>query len=120
MFKILKNAINTITEHNGIFLEMRLKHYDISVNFYKNYYYVRFFKFDNKQKILHYLLSKDIENIIIRGEFHKIIFHELDIPANKIINAWNRYRIRTARIRNDLVIHGLAQYFYHPSRVILI
>ena len=40
-----------------------------------------------------------------------------DISASVIQQAWRRYRLRTSRLRNDLVIHGLAEYWGHPSRL---
>ena len=30
---------------------------------------------------------------------------------------WRKHYLRGARIRNDLVIHGLAEYWFHPSRI---
>ena len=40
-----------------------------------------------------------------------------DISASVIQQAWRRYHLRTSRVRNDLVIHGLAIYWGHPSRL---
>jgi len=37
--------------------------------------------------------------------------------ANKIQQAWKKYRIKTARIRNDLVIHGLMERWFHKSKI---
>ena len=39
------------------------------------------------------------------------------LSAKYIQQAWRRYRLRTSRLRNDLVIHGLAEYWGHPSRL---
>ena len=39
------------------------------------------------------------------------------LSAKYIQKAWRKYRLRTSRIRNDLVIHGLAEYWGHPSRM---
>lgn len=43
----------------------------------------------------------------------------ISVPYEVIIvqRAWRKYRLRTSRIRNDLVIHGLAEYWGHPSRL---
>ena len=39
------------------------------------------------------------------------------LSAKYIQKVWRKYRLRTSRIRNDLVIHGLAEYWGHPSRM---
>jgi hypothetical protein len=39
------------------------------------------------------------------------------LSAKYIQQAWRKYRLRTSRVRNDLVIHGLAIYWGHPSRL---
>ena len=72
--------------------------------------------FDNKKDLMLYLFKFDLTTIQLYGNIKKT-YHYKNIPANKIINAWKRYRIRTARFRNDLVLQGLAEYFFHPSRV---
>ena len=37
--------------------------------------------------------------------------------ATIIQRGYRRYRIRTARIRNDLVIHGLTELWFHPLKL---
>jgi hypothetical protein len=39
------------------------------------------------------------------------------LSASYIQKAWRKYRLRTSRLRNDLAIHGLAEYWGHPSRI---
>ena len=55
----------------------------------------------------------------IQKRMVKINYNDCHSHYVKIQQAWKKYRIRTARIRNDLIIHGLAEYWFHPSRVIL-
>jgi len=40
----------------------------------------------------------------------------VDIASSKIQRRWRRHRLQIQRDKNDAVIHGLAQYFGHPSR----
>jgi hypothetical protein len=44
----------------------------------------------------------------------KLLWSHDDPPAKKIQRTWRRYRLKTTRDRNDLVIKGLAEYFGHP------
>ena len=44
-------------------------------------------------------------------------YNDKKLAALKILKYYRKYRLRTSRIRNDLVIHGLAEYFGHPSRI---
>jgi len=76
----------------------------------------------NKQETMIFLLSLKINSIQIYGSIginyvDKIGFHYRYIAATKIQKAWNKYRTRTARIRNDLVIHGLMELWFHPSKI---
>ena len=77
----------------------------------------------HKRKFILYLLSQSIVSIVLYGSIGiNYVNHEwynVDVQARTIQKAWRQYRIRTARTRNDLVIHGLAEYWFHPSRVLL-
>ena len=67
-----------------------------------------------------YLFLKKLNAVSIKkcNDIEYIIYCEYFISKVSIIQRyWKRYRIRTAKIRNDLVLHGLAEYFYHPSRI---
>ena len=68
-----------------------------------------------------YTFLKKLNAVSIKKVNHieYIIYCEYFISKVSIIQRyWKRYRIKTARIRNDLVLHGLAEYFYHPSRIL--
>jgi len=68
-----------------------------------------------------YIFLKKLNAVSIKKVNHieYIIYCEYFISKVSIIQRyWKRYRIKTARIRNDLVLHGLAEYFYHPSRIL--
>ena len=76
----------------------------------------------HETEVLRILLEPIIDSIEIYGSvgiryINKMIFNYQNAFAQKIQKRWRKYRIQTARIRNDLVLHGLAEYFYHPSRV---
>ena len=63
-------------------------------------------KFTFDKRYCDYFLREDL-NIIVGVPYEVIV----------IQNAWRKYRLRTSRIRNDLIIHGLAKYWGHPIRV---
>jgi len=44
----------------------------------------------------------------------KIVWDYLDPPCER---AWRKFKLRTTRERNDLLLRGLAEYWGHPSRV---
>ena len=70
----------------------------------------------NKNEILVYLLNFDIQTIFIYKYSCKRIFiyyKGIDI----IQRMYRKYRIRTAKIRNELVLSGLAARWYHPSNM---
>jgi hypothetical protein len=46
--------------------------------------------------------------------------NETQLKKLKIIfiqRAWRKYFLKKVKVKNDLVIHGLAEYFGHPSRL---
>ena len=75
-----------------------------------------------KNELLIYLLKVKIISIrkfgmIFFKWIDEYIYHYLDLHIIKIQKAWNKYRIKTARLRNDLVIHGLIEYWFHPNNI---
>ena len=79
----------------------------------------------NKQETMIFLLSIKINSIQIYGSIgifyvDKIGFHYQYTAANTIQKAWRKYFIRSARLRNDLVIHGLIEYWFHPNHINLL
>ena len=122
MFKILKNAIDDITKHHDLCIGIKLEKYFININFINGVYKMDVFSYYNSNNLLIFLLKQKIKEVLIYGSIgivyiNKTVFQELDIPVNKIRSSWNRHRLRGARIRNDLVIHGLVEYWFHPSRL---
>ena len=68
------------------------------------------------------LLGWGINEIEIYGSvriryLNKILYNYKSVFVEKIIKAYRKYRLKIARIRNDLVLHGLAEYWYHPSKL---
>ena len=67
--------------------------------------------FLNKNQTMIFLLSLNIISIHINK---KIIYLKgIDIIQRR----YRKYLLRTARIRNDLIIHGLMEKWYHPSKL---
>ena len=75
-------------------------------------------KLCTKQELMKHLFNHVIYKIKIYKKSSVLICYCYEKRCAKIIQReYRRYRIKTARIRNDLVIRGLTEYFYHPSRL---
>ena len=75
-----------------------------------------------KNELLIYLLKVKIISIrkfgfIFFKWVDEYIYHYLECDIIKIQRAWNKYRIKTARLRNDFIIHGLMEYWFHPNHI---
>jgi hypothetical protein len=73
-------------------------------------------------ELIAFLLTLKIKTIEIycptRSVYAHIICYDYKEHFAEIIQKyWRKYRLKTARIRNDLVLHGLAEWWYHPSRI---
>jgi hypothetical protein len=73
-------------------------------------------------ELIAFLLTLKIKSIEIYGSsgtiyINRTLYDYKEYFAEIIQKAYRRYRLKTARLRNDLVIHGLMEYFYHPSRM---
>ena len=134
LFNALNHALGAIKQYQYLELCITTKSKSENGNFYIKQFKIRyaygFCIYYNDQHVqehgrkwlMRYFLKRGIIILNIYGSIginyvDKVGYHYKYIAATKIQKAWNRYRIRTARIRNDLVIHGLAEYFFHPSRV---
>ena len=127
-FRVISDAIDII--NNGdIRLVIITKTNNIQILADKlndNYYYFIDENISNplnKQNLMKYLLNKsDIFSVDIYGSIGIYYINEIwyytNIQANTIQKAWKQYRIRTARTRNDLVLKGLSEYWFHPSRIL--
>jgi hypothetical protein len=128
LFNILNEALDSI---NGNFrLELC-----IQVFFCRSLYIFKYndcnyvlrttsdIRFKTKSDVLRYILiTYDISSIKIygslRGFYNTEILYDFKINSINIIQrVYRKYRLRTAKIRNDLVIRGLSEYFYHPSKI---
>ena len=65
----------------------------------------------NKNELMIVLLTLNIMSITI-GK--KLIYLKC---VNVILRCYRKYKLRTAKIKNDLVIRGLSELWYHPSRI---
>ncbi len=50
-------------------------------------------------------------------DFTNTVWNRQDRPCAIIQRAWRKYRLRTSRKRNDLIIRGLSEFFWHPSLI---
>jgi hypothetical protein len=132
-FKALNSAFEIIKQTDlKIYIYCEILCYCI---FYKNKCYSCNETIFNKNELINFLLKFQIQLIYIINNksvaihyhilnnaffnYNNIIYYNYFTPRVLIIQqAWKKYRLRNARIRNDLVIHGLAEYFYHPSRMV--
>ena len=81
-----------------------------------------FIQFTNKNDLIYWFLNKICLNSInlITNYNSNFIYKsrpDVYISVKIIQKSYRKYRLRTARIRNDLVIRGLTEYFFHPSRL---
>ena len=71
----------------------------------------------NKQELIRHLFKKNVNFLNIFINHYEIVFYLNKYAIIVIQKAWKRYRMKTAKIRNDLVIRGLSELWYHPSRI---
>lgn len=78
--------------------------------------------YSEKKNLIKLLLKYEIICITLYGFINKkytdeIIYFFQYKYANIIQKRYRKYRIRTARIKNNLIIRGLSEYWFHPSRI---
>ena len=76
----------------------------------------------SKKDLIKLLLKYELICIEVYGYIDKkyideIIYFFQYKYANIIQSGYRKYKIRTARIRNDLVIRGLTEHWFHPSKI---
>ena len=87
------------------------------------YHYGQRIRFDlTRDLLMLYLLNYQIKCIEIYGSvglryINKVLYDYKQSFAETIQRYYRKYRLKKARLRNDLVIRGLMEYFYHPSRI---
>ena len=100
----------------------------IKINYYRRMNAYQLFQYKqtyifSKKALIRYLLLQRIENIKMYNKMHRknyfdeYIYNSKLIYIIKIQKGYRKYRLRTARIRNDLVIRGLSELWYHPSKL---
>jgi hypothetical protein len=67
----------------------------------------------SKETMCRFLLNQNVRLIF---QEDVVLWSIMDIKATFVQDTWRKYRIRTSRVRNDLALRGLAEYFGHPSR----
>ena len=111
-FSALNKALNVKNELSVIVQICNLKfiiRYD-SYNLYAMHYNSSK-NLLNKNELMIVLLTLNIMSITI-GK--KLIYLKC---VNVILRCYRKYKLRTAKIKNDLVIRGLSELWYHPSRI---
>jgi len=124
-YTCLKNGLRLIKKYPSMELCVMTidEIYTISCN---DYYCIKCTKsilfYSNLEEVIRTLFESVIDSIEIYGSIgiryiNKTLFNYKNAFASKIQRIWRKYLLRNARIRNDLVLHGLAEYFFHPSRI---
>ena len=100
-----------------------INEYIIKYDHYYQLYYLIDHIIDNKQELIKFLFNKqELIKFLFKKNVNLIKINKknfyLNIIAIIIIQrGYRMYRIKTARIRNDLVIRGLSELWFHPSRL---
>ena len=117
-FKVLKFIIDELASDDHLLLITKKNSIHIVRNGNDSYFITKNNNVSfclNKKETMRYLLKKrDWISIDIYGNLGKSWDFN---PANIIQRAVRKYLLRTARIRNDLVIHGLMERWFHPSKI---
>jgi len=111
-FSALNKALNVKNELSVIVQICNLK-FTIRYDSYYNLYAMHYNSSKNllnKNELMLVLLTLNIMCIYVGKKL--IYFKCIDV----ILRSYRKYKLRTARIRNDLVIRGLTELWYHPSR----
>jgi hypothetical protein len=125
LFSSLKSVLQIIKKYPTIEICVTTIDQSYTISYYENFdhYDVKYnYNSLTINHVMKLLLKKNIHLIEIYGSIgikyvNKILYNYKKVFAIKIQKAWRKYIIHGARIRNDLVLHGLAEYFYHPSRI---
>ena len=121
LYKSLSDSIDFITNNQGphflgISSNQNFYHIFCIDNYYKIKWYDNFIYFNNKNDLMRYVLN--ITRIITIVKFNYDKKHIIYYDRSKIIlRCYRKYKLRTAKIKNDLVIRGLSELWYHPSRI---
>ena len=124
IYKSLSDSIDFITNKTG-------PHF-IGIRSNQNFYHIycitedwlykikwndEFIFFLNKQDLMKHVL-KNIKIITIEkfGYDKKPTLYYFK-GAVVILRCYRKYKLRTAKIKNDLVIRGLSERWFHPSRL---
>ena len=127
-FRALKKGIDFIVLFDGFMFEVDVEEcvlmviYSFITTNFVVYNKDTFIQFTNKNDLIYWFLNKiclNSINLITNYNSNFIYKSRPDVYISvKIIQiSYRKYRLRTARIRNDLVIRGLTEYFFHPSRL---
>ena len=121
LYKSLSDSIDFITNNQGphflgISSNQNFYHIFCIDNYYKIKWYDNFIYFNNKNDLMRYVLN--ITRIITIVKFNYDKKHIIYYDRSKIIlRCYRKYKLRTAKIKNDLVIRGLTERWFHPSRL---
>jgi hypothetical protein len=126
IFSSLKHGLELIKKYNSMELCITTIDQIYTIHCHNDLFYIKCTKeillevpLKRVMEILFYFIIDSIEiygSIGIRY-ISRIVYNYKNKFAQTIQVAWRKYRLRTARKRNDLVLHGLAEWWYHPSRI---
>ena len=128
-FHALKKGIDFIILFNEFRFEVDVDEYVLTViyaNFITTHFVVYnkdttlFKKFTNKNDLIYWFLKINCLNSIklITSYNSNFIYNKKYKNSIVIQREYRKYRLRTARIRNDLVIRGLTELWFHPSKIL--
>ena len=130
IFSALKHSLEIIKKYPSMELYIMCIDEMYTISYHKNFvdetFYIKCTKFIlhtlTINKVMQLLLENIIDSIEIYGSIgiryvNRTIYNYKNKFAQTIQIAWRKHRLRTARIRNDLVLHGLAEWWYHPSKI---
>ena len=121
LYKSLSDSIDFITNNQGphflgISSNQNFYHIFCIDNYYKIKWYDNFIYFNNKNDLMRYVLNITRIITIVKFNYDKkpIIYYD---RSKIILRCYRKYKLRTAKIKNDLVIRGLTERWFHPSRL---
>ncbi len=81
----------------------------------------------NPKDLIEFIVDNKIYNISswvhLPDGYYCFLIRHIDKSQIKELNiiviqrAWRKYFLKKVKVRNDLIVHGLAEYFGHPSRL---
>ena len=106
-------CVNVVVKYSIIIRKFAIR-YDPYINMYHIHYFIGT-DLLKKYETMKFLLNMDIMSInVCKNNIIKLCYIK---GTAVILRCYRKYKLRTAKIKNDLVIRGLSERWYHPSRI---